>query len=208
MRRWLRDFYWNTIRRIPILSAVYLTRGTQTPVPIWSLLAFRSGLRRHVYWPTHSSSVVVDPAFIHIGVETSPGLMPGCYIQGTNGIEIGDYTQIAAGVAIISANHALNDNRKHLPCASVRIGSHCWIGAHAVILPGVELGCYTIVGAGSVVTKSFCDGFQVIAGNPARIIKVLSPSECVLHRSAEEFHGFIAAADFPSFRDRHLKSLI
>lgn len=207
MRRLLKVVFWAAIRCIPVLRPVYLTRATQTPIPLWSLLAFRIGLRRHVYWPIHPSSVVVDPTSIHIGIETSPGLMPGCYIQGTNGIEIGDYTQIAAGVAIISANHALTDNRHHLPCAPVRIGSHSWIGTHAVILPGIKLGCYTIVGAGAVVTKSFESGYQVLAGNPARVIKVLNPADCVLHRSAEEFHGFIAAADFSAFRDRNLKSL-
>ena len=86
-------------------------------------------------------------------------------------------------------------------------GNEVWIGAHAVILPGIKLGCYTIVGAGAVVTKSFEKGYQVLAGNPARVIRVLNPAECVLHRSAEEFHGFIAVADFPAFRRRHLKPL-
>jgi acetyltransferase-like isoleucine patch superfamily enzyme len=38
------------------------------------------------------------------------------------------------------------------------------------ILPGVTLGDYTIVGAGSIVTKSFKDGYCVVAGNPARVI--------------------------------------
>lgn len=206
MNRLLKALYWAVIRRIPVLRIAYLTRATQTPIPLRSLLAFRMGLRRYVYWPTHASTVVVDPTYIHIGIETSPGLMPGCYIQGTNGIEIGDYTQIAAGVAIISANHALTDNRLHLPCTPVRIGSHCWIGTHAVILPGIKLGCYTIVGAGSVVTKSYENGYQVLAGNPARVIRLLDPAECVLHQSAEEFHGFIAVADFPAYRNRHLKS--
>lgn len=207
MNRLLKEIYWAVIRRVPVLRPVYRTRATQTPIPLRSLLAFRMGLRRHVYWPTHPSSVVVDPRHIHIGIETSPGLMPGCYIQGSNGIEIGDYTQIAAGVAIISANHALTDNRHHLPCTPVRIGSHSWIGTHAVILPGITLGCYTIVGAGAVVTKSFENGYQVLAGNPAKVIRVLNPAECILHRSAEEFHGFIAVADFPGFRSRHLESV-
>jgi acetyltransferase-like isoleucine patch superfamily enzyme len=44
---------------------------------------------------------------------------------------------------------------------------------NAVILPGVTLGDHTIVGAGSVVTKSFENGNCVIAGNPAKIIKNL-----------------------------------
>ncbi len=208
MKKLLKTFFWYVMRHVELLQPVYLTRSTQTPIPILQFLAFRLGIRRHIYWPTHNSSAVVDPRNIHIGIETSPGLMPCCYIQGTNGIDIGDYTQIAAGVSIISANHALTDNRQHLPSLPVRIGSHCWIGTHAVILPGVRLGNYTIVGAGAVVTKSFESGFQVIAGNPARVIKVLNPAECVLHRSSAEFHGFVSSAEFPTFRNQRLKPLI
>ena len=44
---------------------------------------------------------------------------------------------------------------------------------NSVILPGVTLGDHTVVGAGSVVTKSFEQGYCVIAGNPARIIREL-----------------------------------
>lgn len=207
MKRLLKVIYWLTIRHIKIIQPVYFSRATQTPIPLRQFLAFRFGLRRGIYWPIHNSSVVVDSMRIHIGVETSPGLMPGCYIQGTNGIEIGDYTQIASNVSIISANHALNDNRRHVYCPPVQIGSHCWIGTHAVILPGVKLGNYTIVGAGSVVTKSFESGYQVLAGNPAKVIKVLNPEECLLHRSTQEFHGFVPAAEFSTFRKHHLKPL-
>ncbi|MBO8759626.1 type 8 capsular polysaccharide synthesis protein Cap8J, partial [Staphylococcus aureus] len=53
----------------------------------------------------------------------------------------------------------------------VKIGNYSWIGMNSVILPGVELGEHTIVGAGSVVTKSFPEGNVVIGGNPAKIIK-------------------------------------
>jgi acetyltransferase-like isoleucine patch superfamily enzyme len=55
----------------------------------------------------------------------------------------------------------------------VIIGKKCWIGMNAIILPGVQLGDNTIVGAGSVVTKPFPDGNILIAGNPAKIIKRL-----------------------------------
>ncbi|MDT4068951.1 type 8 capsular polysaccharide synthesis protein Cap8J, partial [Staphylococcus aureus] len=57
------------------------------------------------------------------------------------------------------------------PGEDVKIGNYSWIGMNSVILPGVELGEHTIVGAGSVVTKSFPEGNVVIGGNPAKIIK-------------------------------------
>jgi acetyltransferase-like isoleucine patch superfamily enzyme len=98
--------------------------------------------------------------------------MPGCYIQGVGKIEIGDYTQISSNVGMITANHDLSDSTKHI-IGEIKIGKYCWIGMNAVILPNVFIGDYALVVAGSVVTKSFPDGYCVIAGNPAKIIKEL-----------------------------------
>ncbi len=58
----------------------------------------------------------------------------------------------------------------HVKQADVVIGPRCWIGTHCIILKGVHLGEGTIVGAGSVVTKSF-PPYSVIAGNPATLIR-------------------------------------
>jgi acetyltransferase-like isoleucine patch superfamily enzyme len=97
------------------------------------------------------------------------------YFQNFSGkIYIGKGTYIGPNVGIITANHDINDLDKHVPAKDVIIGEKCWIGMNSVILPGVTLGKHTIVGAGSVVTKSFPDGNCVIAGNPAKIIKRIS----------------------------------
>lgn len=50
------------------------------------------------------------------------------------------------------------------------IGNNCFIGSHAIMLPGVHLADNIIVAAGSVVTKSFCDEKIIIGGVPARVI--------------------------------------
>lgn len=55
----------------------------------------------------------------------------------------------------------------------VVIGDKTWIGMNCLILPGVVLGPNTVVGGGSVVTKSFPLGHCVIAGNPAKLIKLI-----------------------------------
>ena len=52
----------------------------------------------------------------------------------------------------------------------VRIGKRCWIGAGAVILPGVTIGDGTVIGAGSVVTKDI-PANVVAVGNPCRVLR-------------------------------------
>ena len=95
----------------------------------------------------------------------------GIYYQAIGKITIGKGTYIAPNVGIITANHNVNDLEKHCEAKDVIIGKQCWIGMNSVILPGVTLGDKTIVGAGSVVTKSFPNGSCVVAGNPAKVIK-------------------------------------
>ena len=71
---------------------------------------------------------------------------------------------------IISANHDINDvARTQLSEEKVSIGDNVWIGANAIILPGVAIGNNCIIGAGSVVTKSFPSNC-IIVGNPAKIL--------------------------------------
>ncbi len=189
---------------IPYFKFIKETRNTQTPITFRTWFNQKIlGTNRYAYWPVNKSSIVTNPKNIYAGIETAPGLMPGCYIQAIGKIYIGDYTQIAPNVGIISANHDLYDNRKHNP-GIVKIGKYCWIGMGALIMPDVVLGDYTIVGAGSVVTKSFEDGYCVIAGNPARLIKRLDINKCVIHRSKYEYNGYVKSELFDKFRKKYL----
>ena len=88
----------------------------------------------------------------------------------------------------------------------VRIGDYTWIGMNSVILPGIELGPRTIVGAGSVVTKSFPKGYCVIGGNPAKLIKELDKDKFVPTKYEEEYYGFVPKEKFEAFAKKLLKN--
>lgn len=197
-------FLYNVLLKIPYFVFIKNTSGTQVPITfkIW----FRQkvlGIHKDVYWPVHPSSKVNQYKNIVIGIETSPGYEPGCYIQGIGKVFIGDYTQIAQNVGIVSANHDVYDNSEYVK-KEVRIGKYCWLGMNSVILPGVILGDFTIVGAGSVVTKSFPDGYCVIGGNPARVIKHLEKDKCIPRSNANEYVGYIKADKFEDYRKKKL----
>lgn len=138
---------------------------------------FRKILRQNAdtKWAIHYTSTIRCPQNIVRGKNVYPGDSPNNYIEAYNGIIIGDDTNLGPGVGLLSANHDKYDNRVHVNAPPIKIGKRCWIGMNAMILPGVELGDNTIVGAGAVVTKSFPQGYCVIAGNPADIIEHLNP---------------------------------
>lgn len=161
------------------------------------------GGNRKAYWPVHPTSSIYNPSNILIGVEVCPGIMGGCYIQGVGRISLGDYTQIAPNVSIISSNHDVYDSTKHID-AEVKIGKYCWLGAGSIVLPGVELGDFTIVGAGAVVTKSFPEGYCIIAGNPAKVIRELDRSKCVFRKNEIEYIGYIKKEKFQDYRRKNL----
>ena len=204
-RIYLKKIYWFITPLLPFGKIIYETKDTQTKVT-WKYIFFQKILRfnSHAYWPVHFTSMVGNSKNIYAGIETCPGYMPGCYIQGNGKLYIGDYTQIAANVGIITANHDVYCSKNHSAPRDVRIGKYGWIGMNSVILPGVELGDFTVVGAGSVVTKSFPEGYCIIAGNPARIIRQLEKEQCIFFKSEYEYNGYIKHINFQKFRKEHL----
>lgn len=91
-------------------------------------------------------------------------------------IYVGDYTMIGPNVTIATAGHPILPSLRkeayqyNFP---VHIGSNCWIGAGAVIVPGVTIGDNTVIGAGSIVTKDI-PANVVAVGNPCRVKREIS----------------------------------
>lgn len=101
----------------------------------------------------------------------------GCYINAGDGLLIGEGTIWAPNVSFLAQDHDPAELGRNRPTSGVQIGDNCWIGFGAVILPNVELGPRTVVGANSVVTSSFPEGNVVIAGAPAKVIRANERSE-------------------------------
>jgi acetyltransferase-like isoleucine patch superfamily enzyme len=191
--------------KMPYFRFIRDTKTTETAITFQTWFIQKLiGINREAYWPMHHSSIVSYPKNVYAGIDTCPGYNPGCYIHAVNKIYIGDYTQIAPNVGLMSGNHDLHDLRKQLPGKPITIGRYCWIGMNVVILPEVELGDFTIVGAGAIVTKSFHEGYCVIAGNPAKIIRELDKSECISYRNKIEYNGYIPANEFEKFMKENL----
>lgn len=97
-------------------------------------------------------------------------------------ITIGDHCYIGPDVGFYTPVHPLSAKLRDADVElgkPITVGNSVWMGGHVTILPGVTLGNRVVVGAGSVVTKSFGDDV-VIAGNPARIIHHLDKNGDVI----------------------------
>lgn len=178
---------------IPYVKEYKRFSKTKQQGDYWSFLKFKLGIAKR-YWPAHRNCLIANYKNIYVGINCLIG-RPGNYIQGSGKVYFGNYIQLAPNVGILSSNHDLYDQRNYNN-AEVRIGDYCWVGMNSVILPGVILGTRTIVAAGSVVTKSFPEGFCVIGGTPAKIIKHLDPDKFIPWRDKEEFNGFIPKEKF------------
>jgi maltose O-acetyltransferase len=101
-----------------------------------------------------------------------------CVVLDVCLVEVGEYSFFGPGVQIYTAMHPLDaETRRRLEFAKpVTIGSDVWVGGAAIICPGVKIGSRTVIGAGSVVTRSIPEGVFA-AGNPCRVIRELSTEQ-------------------------------
>ena len=90
-------------------------------------------------------------------------------------VEIGNNVNLAQGITVTALNHNFSNHNTRIDeqgvsTNPVTIGDDIWIGANAVILPGVNIGNHSVVAAGAVVTKDV-PAHSLVAGVPAKVIK-------------------------------------
>jgi acetyltransferase-like isoleucine patch superfamily enzyme len=114
---------------------------------------------------------IYHPEYVSFGSRVDIG--ENVVIRGGGGVVIGNDVMIAAGTMITSQGHPISPPRWGRNISSpISIGNEVWIGANAVILPGVTIGDGAIVAAGAVVSRDV-PSYTVVAGVPARVIRTI-----------------------------------
>ena len=112
----------------------------------------------------------------------------GVQFTDLGGIHLADDVLIGPGAALISVNHRLDAaHRRDIDVAPIVIQQNAWIGAKAIILPGVTVGENAVVAAGAVVTKDVAAN-TVVAGVPAKIIRHLTSGMATMSETLSKKH--------------------
>ncbi len=115
---------------------------------------------------------------VHSGAELTLGegvaVNEGVRLECTCSIRVGDRVHIGFGAVLIDNSfHDVYDRTTRPPGRPIVVEDDAWIGARAIVLPGVRIGEGAIVGAGAIVSKDV-PPFTVVAGNPAQVVRSLS----------------------------------
>lgn len=127
-------------------------------------------------------SVWIEPPFYfcygrHITVGEGTYINMNCNFIDDGLIDIGDHVLFGPAVTLATVGHPVNPAmREYMYTAPIKIGNNCWIGANAVICPGVEIGKNSVIGAGSVVVDNIPEDC-VAAGNPCRVIRKIGEKD-------------------------------
>lgn len=137
----------------------------------------RMGMLADLFAGFGEGSFVEAPIFFDYGTNIDVGencfINAGATILDPGRVAIGDRTQLATGVQILTADHPREAAARAEDVELTRpvtIGPDCWIGAGAIVCPGVGVGAGSVIGAGSVVTRDVPPSV-VAAGNPCRVIR-------------------------------------
>jgi maltose O-acetyltransferase len=156
----------------------FVTNSVVAHVPSYTVRHwwYRRVLGMHV---AKSASVLMG-VYIHVRGRGHPGhpdisigehsvINQGCSLDGRGGLRIGQNVSVSPGVWILTAGHDPDAPDFRYVVAPTVIGDYVWLGARALILPGVSIGTGAVVAAGAVVSRDVPD-YAVVGGVPAREI--------------------------------------
>jgi maltose O-acetyltransferase len=133
---------------------------------------------------------IEPPIYFCYGKNINIGV--GCYINfncnfvDDGKIIIGNKVMFGPCVTIATVGHPINPNyRGYMYTDPVRIEDNCWIGAGAIICPGVTIGENSVIGAGSVVTKDV-PANSVAVGNPCKILRSINEDDLKYYYKGRE----------------------
>ena len=126
-------------------------------------------------WSGHRKTLISGGGRLRVGARVF--INCGTVIISVQEIVIGDDVAFAHEVLVLDSDSHGVEGRPHVQ-APVRIGDGTWLGARAMVLPGVTIGKRVLVAAGAVVTRDVPDDV-LVAGNPARVVRALTyPAGC------------------------------
>ncbi len=103
----------------------------------------------------------------------SAGITSRHYIDCNGGVYIGDFSTIA-GIRTQVLTHTIDIYENRQTVKPVKVGKYCFVGTGSILLPGSLLPDYSVLGAGSVLTRKNSESGCVYAGAPAKIVKRLN----------------------------------
>jgi putative colanic acid biosynthesis acetyltransferase WcaF len=164
---------WNRSEQIRMLvwEWCWIVFCVWTPKPLnrWRLFWLRLfGARLEGRPFVHQRARIQIPWNLIMGDRACLGDRANAYSLGP--IEIGARATVAQEVYLCAGTHDFNDPTLPLQTAPVRVGEDAFVGARALVLPGVSIGARAIVGAGSVVSRDV-PANVVVAGNPCRVLR-------------------------------------
>jgi acetyltransferase-like isoleucine patch superfamily enzyme len=172
-----------SIRRFVVPVLLYLTNYFVAYVPSFTL--------RHLWYRRVLGIQLGANAAVHLGnyvwfwgpgeirrfgvsVGRNSRISRDCTLDARSGLTIGENVSISAEVMILGGTHDINDPEFGDIAGAVAIEDYVWVGARAIIMPGVTLGRGSVVAAGSVVTKDV-EPLTIVGGVPAKPIGMRDP---------------------------------
>ena len=164
---------WSVAERVKMLLWIVVERLFLRPTP-----KFMNGWR--LMWLRAFGCIIDGTPFVHpsstikipwqLTLHDRAAIAPGVEVYNLGHVTLGARCVVSQYVYLCGGTHDLADPMLPLLVGDITIGEEAFVGAKALILPGVTIGNGTVIGAGSVVAKDAPD-WMICAGNPCRPIK-------------------------------------